>query len=100
MTAAQNCWLSLNVPSSNVSLISIVLNVAFCSTFLVILNLCKGVVLKNVANAGHLLRANDAERKTIISRYFLGEGDTKGRNLSNGKSFQMGRTLTYFGLHP
>lgn len=39
-----------------------------------------------MANAGHLLRANDAERKPIISVHFLEEGDTKGRDLSNGKS--------------
>jgi len=46
MTIAQDCWLSLPVvvPWSNIALISITLNVAFCSTFLVILNLCKEVM--------------------------------------------------------
>lgn len=95
MTAAQDCWLFLNVPWSNVSLISIILNVAFCSTFLVILNLCKEVMfLKHVANAGHLLRANDAERKPVMSGHFLREGDKKDRNLSGWSNINFNLSWT------
>lgn len=40
-----------------------------------------------MANAGHLLRANDAERKPVMSEDFLSEGDKK--NLSSWSSIYL-----------